>query len=499
MNEPVRIDAGEEEGISGTSFAGKTLGVDGRMIVGSSRLRDVGQHAQEAEGGRLGERFGDEGVMRRQETSRGALLDEMEIREVGGGSAGNLGGAGAEGRISSRADVPERRAATIPTHHSTPGDIIDRRKEVGKGLERENVEFVGLGLSSEVNFEQETQATIPLGVDGSLGIDESSGIVGEAVTTEREMRNIVHGTTTPPRDRRVASNDSTVRVASPQQLSPLITSNPPSPKLGVCSPHTFSTACILTRERQASPSRGPRSFLTNLLSRVTSPRIPPASLNSRTTPSSPTMPATRTAQVARSPTHTRSSSVPASNRATNSTTDSSGSAMRSSMEPTRISSPAASPTINRRPPTPRTDAERAQFLPAAPIFDSNPPTPIAPPESSSTSPQPTLSSIRLSLHALTPPLPLARNFSALCGVILDDVLLIGTANGLYFLPLPVPGSLNERGKGKKKERKPIALIKRTRFAQLAVLNERSNILLAIAGKNSHIRGSFPPSRPTDLI
>lgn len=167
--------------------------------------------------------------------------------------------------------------------------------------------------------------------------------------------------------------------------------------------------------------------------------------------------------------------------------------MRNSMEPTRVVSPVPSPTIGRAPLPSNEDAEEEdQFLSApAPNFESNPSTPTAHPESSST--KTTLASIGLSLHALTPPLPLARNFSALCGVILDDVLLIGTANGLYFLPLPTPGAMIDMGKGKggKRERKPIALIKRTRFAQLAVLGERSNILLAIAGKNSHIRGAFP--------
>ncbi|GAA5919165.1 hypothetical protein JCM1841_002481 [Sporobolomyces salmonicolor] len=106
-------------------------------------------------------------------------------------------------------------------------------------------------------------------------------------------------------------------------------------------------------------------------------------------------------------------------------------------------------------------------------------------------PPATLKSIGLSLVPLTPPLSLSRNAQPLCGALLDDkYLLIGTSAGLDFIPLPLPGSLPmpQHGTKKRKEtRKPITLIKRTRFKELAVLNERSNILLAIAGRNDHIR------------
>lgn len=50
--------------------------------------------------------------------------------------------------------------------------------------------------------------------------------------------------------------------------------------------------------------------------------------------------------------------------------------------------------------------------------------------------------------------------------------------------------MRTHGKKRKETRKPISLIKRTRFKDLAVLSERSNILLAIAGRNDHIRGAL---------
>ena len=51
--------------------------------------------------------------------------------------------------------------------------------------------------------------------------------------------------------------------------------------------------------------------------------------------------------------------------------------------------------------------------------------------------------------------------------------------------------MRQHGKKRRDTRKPIPLIKRTRFKELAVLSERSNILLAIAGRNDHIRGALP--------
>ncbi|BGO94637.1 hypothetical protein NBRC10512_004934 [Rhodotorula toruloides] len=113
-----------------------------------------------------------------------------------------------------------------------------------------------------------------------------------------------------------------------------------------------------------------------------------------------------------------------------------------------------------------------------------PPPPLVP------SP-PTLASIGLTVNPLTQQLSLSRNAQPLCGALLDNkYLLIGTTAGLDFLPLPLPGSLPMKHHGLKKRRetrKPIPLIKRTRFKELAVLNERSNILLAIAGRNDHVR------------
>ncbi|GAA5932487.1 hypothetical protein JCM3775_005933 [Rhodotorula graminis] len=105
---------------------------------------------------------------------------------------------------------------------------------------------------------------------------------------------------------------------------------------------------------------------------------------------------------------------------------------------------------------------------------------------------PSLASIGLSVVPLTQPLALSRSGQPLCGAVLDGrYLLIGTTIGLDFLPLPLPGSLPMQhlggGKKRKDTRKPISLIKRTRFKELAVLSERSNILLAIAGRNDHIR------------
>ncbi|GAA6052565.1 hypothetical protein NBRC10513_003357 [Rhodotorula toruloides] len=113
-----------------------------------------------------------------------------------------------------------------------------------------------------------------------------------------------------------------------------------------------------------------------------------------------------------------------------------------------------------------------------------PPPPLVP------SP-PTLASVGLTVNPLTQQLSLSRNAQPLCGALLDNkYLLIGTTAGLDFLPLPLPGSLPMKHHGLKKRRetrKPIPLIKRTRFKELAVLNERSNILLAIAGRNDHVR------------
>lgn len=94
-----------------------------------------------------------------------------------------------------------------------------------------------------------------------------------------------------------------------------------------------------------------------------------------------------------------------------------------------------------------------------------------------------LMSMGLRMASLTPALPHARTGLPHCGIILDDnYLLLGTSLGLDFIPLD--GTLGA------KLRRPISLIKKTRFRQLAILKERSNVLLAIAGRNDHVRGAL---------
>lgn len=108
-------------------------------------------------------------------------------------------------------------------------------------------------------------------------------------------------------------------------------------------------------------------------------------------------------------------------------------------------------------------------------------------------PAASLSSIGLTLNSITPNLSFSRNAQPLCGAVLDGrYLLIGTTSGLDFLPLPDVGSLPVKHTGLKKRRetrKPLPLIKRTRFKQIVVLSERSNVLVAIAGRNDHARGA----------
>lgn len=72
---------------------------------------------------------------------------------------------------------------------------------------------------------------------------------------------------------------------------------------------------------------------------------------------------------------------------------------------------------------------------------------------------PTLEDIGLAKFGLTPSLSASV---PLCGAILDNYILIGTTNGLDFLPIPLPGSLplQNFGKRRKDTRKPISLIKR---------------------------------------
>lgn len=131
---------------------------------------------------------------------------------------------------------------------------------------------------------------------------------------------------------------------------------------------------------------------------------------------------------------------------------------------------------------------------------------------------PSLEAIGLHLLALSPNLTLGRYGQPLCGAVLDGkYLLIGTTFGLDFLPLNRAGNKSSKGglferfaststssstshafdnsnnpasssTGEDvKTRKPISLVKKTRFKQLVVLSERSNVLLAVAGRNDHVR------------
>lgn len=125
---------------------------------------------------------------------------------------------------------------------------------------------------------------------------------------------------------------------------------------------------------------------------------------------------------------------------------------------------------------------------------------VPPPEGqtakSPTSPKPSLSSMGLTLESVTPVLQHSRIGQPLCGAILDrKYLLIGTSNGLDFIPLRELSSSSSSGgsKGKQKSSekellRPFALVRKTRFKQIAILAERSNVLLAIAGRNDHVRG-----------
>ncbi|MBW0462002.1 hypothetical protein O181_001717 [Austropuccinia psidii MF-1] len=104
-----------------------------------------------------------------------------------------------------------------------------------------------------------------------------------------------------------------------------------------------------------------------------------------------------------------------------------------------------------------------------------------------------LASMNLKLTPLTPQLTISRNSQPLCGAILDNkYLLIGTNNGLDFVPLtpilrPHSNRQNQSSSVSIGTVKPISLIKKTRFKSLKVLEVRSNILLAIAGRNDHLR------------
>jgi hypothetical protein len=111
--------------------------------------------------------------------------------------------------------------------------------------------------------------------------------------------------------------------------------------------------------------------------------------------------------------------------------------------------------------------------PKLPSFDSTPPRTIS-----------TLADIGLRMDAVSSSLSLSRNSQPLCGAILDDkYLLIGTTSGLEFLPFAQRPDI----------KRPISLLKRVRFKSIVVLKERSNIMLAVAGRNDHVRGGFAVS------
>ncbi|KAI9617389.1 hypothetical protein KEM48_004841 [Puccinia striiformis f. sp. tritici PST-130] len=68
-----------------------------------------------------------------------------------------------------------------------------------------------------------------------------------------------------------------------------------------------------------------------------------------------------------------------------------------------------------------------------------------------------------------------------------------TLSGLDFVPLTAfakASNGSDRSRGAVHTVKPISLIKKTRFKSLKVLEVRSNILLAIAGRNDHLRGAY---------
>jgi hypothetical protein len=91
----------------------------------------------------------------------------------------------------------------------------------------------------------------------------------------------------------------------------------------------------------------------------------------------------------------------------------------------------------------------------------------------------TLADLGLKMDCITSTLSLSRNSQPLCGAVLDDkYLLIGTTSGLEFLPFADRPDI----------KRPVSLLKRVRFKSIAILSERSNIMLAVAGRNDHVRG-----------
>ncbi|GAA5899139.1 uncharacterized protein JCM6883_005120 [Sporobolomyces salmoneus] len=232
--------------------------------------------------------------------------------------------------------------------------------------------------------------------------------------------------------------------------------------------------------QSSKPTSRPQSFLSNLFNR--SPSLGTSSSGQFANPS-PRSPALNTIQSSDAR-HNRTQSLPPSPVLPQTSRASTDSATRDSSATTTRTSPRLSRTF--------AGLGRSVSLRTSPDRPTPPSLPL-PPQSSKpakvdNAPN-SLDEMGLSLVTNTP--QLRHSQQPLCGCVLDDkYLLIGTSNGLDFLPLPLPGSLpiHQLGKKKRKEiRKPISLIKRTRFRELVVLSERSNVLLAIAGRTDQVR------------
>ncbi|BGP36622.1 hypothetical protein JCM10449v2_000523 [Rhodotorula kratochvilovae] len=325
-----------------------------------------------------------------------------------------------------------------------------------------------------------------------------------------------------------SSNSSTVSLPTAPPVDLSLPNRPAGPFVSVANgPMANLAAGNAPAQRTQNNSGGARSFFSNLLNRSprsanTSPRFgsPTGSASTSPNPSIPRSPSAPlgwqhpsvTSLQSNEGIHSRSTSMPALAAQGDPVARASSDLYRPPTNGLGASPPrrtprsiaaatfaglsrttslrgaSGSPSLGPPAPLSSTSAggQRGTSSPVPTIGFATPPLPSAPaPE------PPTLASIGLSLVPLTQPLSLSRSAQPLCGAILDKkFLLIGTTAGLDFLPLPLPGSLPMQqlgGKKRKDTRKPIPLIKRTRFKELAVLSERSNILLAIAGRNDHIR------------
>ncbi|KDE07825.1 hypothetical protein MVLG_01920 [Microbotryum lychnidis-dioicae p1A1 Lamole] len=272
--------------------------------------------------------------------------------------------------------------------------------------------------------------------------------------------------TPPRRSRHSVEGLSTSSSPQPNEYLPSAS----SPELVACSHLTEST----------TPT-GPRTLLTSSAAK--------GSNGSDATAPSQSPPQRRTPLLAAVASFTRSASmmIRADSSPSSSTIPSSSRLpTHSNLTPTEVASISGSGAIS----TGRTPEPTARVFSAPPQRSSENSSKLNG-SATETEVAPTLESIGLGLASLTQSLSTSRHAQPLCGAILDDkYLLIGTTAGLEFLPLPVPGGAAqnvEGGRLSKNTRKPIQLIKKTRFKELTVLSERSNILLAIAGRNDHVR------------